>query len=89
MRASVDLPEPNSPTMPSVSPAASSKLTPSTARTTSPVRRRIMPERDLVVLGEIAHLRSGGSSGAALAGARLKLGRGAARPGIAAIRRRV
>src|SRR5215470_6727712 len=35
-RASVDLPQPDSPTSPSVSPLRTSKLTPSTARTTSP-----------------------------------------------------
>src|SRR5215469_15789770 len=34
-RASVDLPQPDSPTRPSVSPLRTSRLTPSTARTTS------------------------------------------------------
>ncbi len=34
----VDLPQPDSPTMPSVSPGCTSKETPSTARTTPPPR---------------------------------------------------
>ena len=38
---SVDLPQPHSPTRPSVSPAASAKLTPSTARTRTAARRRV------------------------------------------------
>src|SRR6185295_8423673 len=42
-RASVDLPQPDSPTMPSVSPRRSSKLTPSTARTAPICRCQTMP----------------------------------------------
>ena len=44
LRATVDLPQPDSPTSPSVSPAATEKLTPSTACTV-PIRRRNTPPR--------------------------------------------
>jgi hypothetical protein len=44
VRATVDLPQPDSPTRPSVSPGATEKLTPSTACTV-PTRRRKMPPR--------------------------------------------
>src|ERR1700674_2466158 len=39
-RPTVDLPQPDSPTRPSVSPSAIEKLTPSTANTWPPARRR-------------------------------------------------
>src|SRR4051812_4459655 len=41
--ASVDLPQPDSPTTPSVSPLCKVKLTPSTARTAPICRRKMMP----------------------------------------------
>ncbi len=44
LRATVDLPQPDSPTSPSVSPMPSEKLTPSTACTVPTARRR-MPLR--------------------------------------------
>ncbi len=44
-RASVDLPQPDSPTSPSVSPAWTSRSTPSTARTLPTARRRMPSER--------------------------------------------
>ena len=40
-RPSVDLPQPDSPTNPSVSPLRTSKLTPSTARTACPPKRPV------------------------------------------------
>ena len=48
-----DLPQPDSPTMPSVSPGASEKLTPSTAANTLPpernsVRRSLTSRRELI-----------------------------------------
>ena len=46
----VDLPEPDSPTMPSVRPCCSSKLTPSTARTSPTWRRNTTPLVSLNVL---------------------------------------
>ncbi len=46
MRASVDLPQPDSPTMPSVSPRLTVKLTPSTARSyaLAVARREVLGE---------------------------------------------
>ena len=44
LRATVDLPQPDSPTIPSVSPTPTVKLTPSTACTV-PTRRRSTPPR--------------------------------------------
>ena len=44
LRATVDLPQPDSPTSPSVSPLPTEKLTPSTACTV-PTRRRSTPPR--------------------------------------------
>ena len=44
LRATVDLPQPDSPTSPSVSPTPTEKLTPSTACTV-PTRRRSTPAR--------------------------------------------
>ena len=43
VRATVDLPQPDSPTSPSVSPAPSEKLTPSTAYTVPTCRRKMPP----------------------------------------------
>src|SRR3954466_3625309 len=42
-RAVVDLPQPDSPTMPSTSPLSTAKLTSSTARTTPPRPNRLPP----------------------------------------------
>jgi hypothetical protein len=44
LRATVDFPQPDSPTSPSVSPLPTEKLTPSTACTV-PMRRRSTPPR--------------------------------------------
>ncbi len=43
VRATVDLPQPDSPTMPSVSPPPTEKLTPSTACTVPTCRRKMPP----------------------------------------------
>ena len=63
MRPSVDLPEPDSPTMPRVSPRRSSRLTPSTARTGS--RRPAAEQAALgrIVLGQVTDLEQRRSAG--------------------------
>src|SRR5207302_2778826 len=63
-RASVDFPQPDSPTSPSVSPRATSKLTPSTART-APVAR---PKTDPPPSGKSLVSLTAWSTGAATGG---------------------
>ena len=45
VRDKVDFPQPDSPTRPRISPFSNSKLTPSTARTTSLLGEKIDPDR--------------------------------------------
>ena len=54
-RPIVDLPEPDSPAIPSTSPGRTANDTPSTARTW-PRTRGMMPPRMVVPLAQVAHL---------------------------------
>ena len=75
-RSTVDLPEPDSPTMPKVSPAATAKLT---SRTASTRWRRAVAETTTV---EIVDHRELGQPGAVRAAIAVELGSGALPPPI-------
>ena len=62
--ASVDLPQPDSPTMPSVSPRRRSRLTPSTARTAPICVLKTMPAGQREVLDQVAGLQHDAHSSA-------------------------